>query len=851
MTNRQSNTSPPGIARERIFRIVTAYAVFGALWILLSDMALEKLLPDPHLIAIVSALKGWLFVAITAGLLYWVLKRLTAAPPDSPPASLPRPYLTGALLVVSIGVSTAAAAYLMLQNYEEEEVIRLQAIADLRAHQVADRLLSLRHNADHIFGENPLVDLFRRWRNGDTASGKTLQGHLEQYVQKTGFDALSLLDAQEEPLWRSGRNETEPALHLLPALRQAATQHQVIRAVPTRHSAHDPAHLNYVVPLLYQGVLQGYVVLHADMQEWFDNALQSWPELTNIGDVVLFRHVGTDVIFLNALRFMPDAAMRLRAPLDDREQLAAKALRGEADDNGKISGRDHANERAIGVMRQIPGTDWFLLAEVRLAEVISIAAKGIVWTILTGFMLLVLAFAGLSSARQRRRLEIAEATRQSQAEKLRALQLLEAIADGSTDSIFARDLQGRFLLINRAAANAIGKSAEQTLGRQLDEILPPEDALPMDESDRQVIRDGRPRTEDFRIDTIAGRRDYLVTKAPLRDEHGEIFGVFGIGRDITETKQAERRLIEREARYRAVIETSGDGFWMVDGQGLIRESNEAYARMSGYSRQELLDIPITNLDSDQSPEEVRSHIERIMHEGSGFFESRHRAKDGRIWPVEVAVSYSSEAGGYFFAFLRDITQRKAAEAALRQSEQDYRQLFESSQDALLTLAPPDWHFTSANPAVLRMFGFDSLEEFTALGPAGHSPPRQPDGRLSSDSVREKIALVLREGSAYFEWMHRRRDGELFPTDVLVTRIERAGATMLMSTVRDISARKQAEQELRARNEELERFNRATVNRELAMIELKKQINALSGELGRDPAYRLDFLSTVEERSGSV
>ena len=120
-----------------------------------------------------------------------------------------------------------------------------------------------------------------------------------------------------------------------------------------------------------------------------------------------------------------------------------------------------------------------------------------------------------------------------------------------------------------------------------------------------------------------------------------------------------------EDLYRAVIETSADGFWIVDGEGRILEVNEAYIRRSGYSRSELLSMRIGQLEAREDPAETAAHIRNIIREGSDLFETLHRAKDGTVWQVEVNASYWPIEGGRFFGFLRDISRRKRSESLLR------------------------------------------------------------------------------------------------------------------------------------------------------------------------------------------
>jgi len=138
-------------------------------------------------------------------------------------------------------------------------------------------------------------------------------------------------------------------------------------------------------------------------------------------------------------------------------------------------------------------------------------------------------------------------------------------------------------------------------------------------------------------------------------------------------------------------------------------------------------------------------------------------------------------------------------SALHQSEEKYRQLFENSRDALMLLMAPSWRFTDANHATLQLFGAASKDNFAALAPWDVSPERQPDGHPSAEKSLEMIATAVREGSHFFEWEHRRLNGETFAAEVVLTAIELDGQPVLQATVRDISERKRAGQDIRRLN----------------------------------------------------
>jgi diguanylate cyclase (GGDEF)-like protein/PAS domain S-box-containing protein len=158
-----------------------------------------------------------------------------------------------------------------------------------------------------------------------------------------------------------------------------------------------------------------------------------------------------------------------------------------------------------------------------------------------------------------------------------------------------------------------------------------------------------------------------------RDEGGRVVRSVGVVLDITERKEVEDTLRERELRYRGVIETSLDGFWLVNRSGRLLSVNNAYSRMSGYSEEELLNLSISDLEASETTEETTEHIAKLYDQGHDRFETTHRRKDGSLWPVEITVSLAPPLGD-MFVFVRDLTEIKALEAERVLAEEHIRRL---------------------------------------------------------------------------------------------------------------------------------------------------------------------------------
>ena len=145
---------------------------------------------------------------------------------------------------------------------------------------------------------------------------------------------------------------------------------------------------------------------------------------------------------------------------------------------------------------------------------------------------------------------------------------------------------------------------------------------------------------------------------------------------------------------------------------------------------------------------------------------------------------------------RLVREKRHAEEALRESEEKYRTLYDSSRDAIMMLTPEEG-FLSGNPAAVEIFGCKDEKEFTSRTPHNLSPQYQPDGTLSSEKDKQMMAIAMKKGSHFFEWAHKRMNGHEFPATVLLTRMELQGRRMLQATVRDITERKQAEEKIEA------------------------------------------------------
>ena len=383
--------------------------------------------------------------------------------------------------------------------------------------------------------------------------------------------------------------------------------------------------------------------------------------------------------------------------------------------------------------------------------------------------------------------------------------LVESLNEG----IWVIDEDAKTTFVNRRMAEMLGYTVEEMTGAPLFDF--------MDERGRELAnmnierrKQGIEEQHDFEFMRKDGTRIYTsLETTPLLDENGDYRGAIAGVMDITRRKMAEEEVLRERELTDTALNTTQDVFAIFDMKGRFMRWNRRMTEVTGYTDEELASMFPVDFFIGEAEQGVAERLARIVESGHASVEVQLMTKDGRRIPYELAGSALKDPQGSPFAIMgigRDITERKQAEAATREGEEKFRLLFESSRDAIMTLAPPSWQFTSGNSACIELFSAQDENEFLTKGPWDVSPEFQPDGSPSIEKAREMIEEAMREGSNYFEWTHCRIDGVEFPATVLLTRVELNEQAFIQATVRDVTRQKQAEEQLKEVLEEVGRSN---------------------------------------------
>ncbi|MBI4384878.1 MAG: PAS domain S-box protein [Nitrospinae bacterium] len=372
---------------------------------------------------------------------------------------------------------------------------------------------------------------------------------------------------------------------------------------------------------------------------------------------------------------------------------------------------------------------------------------------------------------------------------------LRSIIDNATAAIYVKDIQGRFLLVNRRMEKLAGLTSEQIRGKTDHDLFPKENADQFTANDRTVLDTGLPLEIEETLARDEGLHTYISTKVPLRDSAGKIYGLCGLSTDITHRKLAEENLRKSNLFLSSLLDSPTEtSIISTDMEGTVLYWNKGAEKMLGYRALEMMGhkhkVNILYPD-DETRRTVREAFSSILGNKRGVgCEIPELTKSGEIIWVKLTLSPKLDESGNVAGILgigENVTQRKLAEENLRASEEKSRLIVDTASDAFVSIDEAG-AITEWNAQAEKIFGWSRRE---ALG-------RSMADLIVPQNLREAhragVRRFLETGRS--DILNRRveltavhRDGREFPVELSITGMRFKDKYAFNAFVHDISERK--------------------------------------------------------------
>ncbi|MDD2696001.1 MAG: PAS domain S-box protein [Anaerolineales bacterium] len=391
----------------------------------------------------------------------------------------------------------------------------------------------------------------------------------------------------------------------------------------------------------------------------------------------------------------------------------------------------------------------------------------------------------------------------------------------SPDAIILSRLEdGLFLEVNQGFVHITGYSQDDVKGRTSLEINIWCDPKDRERFAQAMREDGQVTNMEARFRQKSGEiRDFLVS-GRLIEIKGQAC-ILSVARDISERKTGE----EERMKFMLGMERSGEAIFITDPNGVITYVNPTFEKIYGYTKEEAIGQTPRLLKSGAQTLETYQHFWRtILGKNSYKGEFVNKTKSGRMIHVEVSTNPILDEAGKIIGYLavqRDVSDRKQAEQALRESEEKYRQLFELESDALFLIDNESGQILEANPAASALYGYS----------------RQELLRLNNTDLSAEPDETTKGATSQATWVpvryHRKKDGVIFPVEITAQHFNRRGRPVHIAAIRDITERLRIQEEI---TQQRSRFQQLFQNAPIGIVMLDRSDSILSV----NPAFEAIF-----------
>jgi PAS domain S-box-containing protein/putative nucleotidyltransferase with HDIG domain len=434
--------------------------------------------------------------------------------------------------------------------------------------------------------------------------------------------------------------------------------------------------------------------------------------------------------------------------------------------------------------------------------------------------------------------------------------IIDSVVSGSTDAIFIKDMEGRYLLANAAMAEFIGHEVTEIIGSDDSRLLPDSGKRDLIVMDQSIMETGKIETSEKHLVTSDGRAfDFMVTKGAISLKRGEVIGMFGIFRDVTEYKHAEERIRAGNATLDAALSSMSDALFISDLDGNFIHINEAFATFHRFKNRaecaktfieypEFLDVLTTKrelvpVDNWAVPSALRGET------GIGVEFLLHRKDNGEEWYGSYNYAPVRDKDGLIIGSVvtcRDITDIKRNEEALKKENEKNLAILHNAIDGIHILNT-EGNLIEASDSFCEMLGY---QRFEILG----KNVTEWDAGFSETVFKRRCENT---DPLLIESRYKRKDGSLFDVEINSCNLPLENKQVLFSSSRDITERKVAEKKIKDYLQQVEHMMLGTLQVVANIVEVhdpytaghERHVGIIAADIAREMGWPKDKCDNLQ------